>query len=375
MKYTALKVRLIPTKEQQRLLWMHAGMRRYAYNFAKNYSENYYNKYNKTISTYDIRKVFISQYKQIPWIKDICKDVPCEAILDYGKARKKSFKDFNDGFHTSFKSKHDLYQGFAIDSRKIKIDGKIYLPKIGWISVNKTPKRRKYKNPRVVFDGQYWYLSLILEIPKTDVKLTDEVIGIDLGLKSLAVVSNGDIYENINRTKKVKDLETKKKSFQREMSRRYKKGSKVQSNNYMKSKRNHLRVCRKLKNIRQNHLHQVSTAIVKTKPKAIVLEDLKVSKLMKNKYLAKPISEACWYTMREYITYKAERCGIEVIFADEWFPSSRLCSNCHEKFNEVEQGRTWGLDIREWTCTCCKCKHDRDLNAAYNLKWYYNNQV
>lgn len=375
MKYTALKVRLIPTKEQQRLLWMHAGTRRYAYNFAKNYSENYYKKHGKTISTYDIRKVFISQYTQIPWIKDICKDVPCEAILDYGKARKQSFKDFKDGFHTSFKSKHDLYQGFAVDARKINIDGKIYLPKIGWISVNQTPKRRKYKNPRVVFDGQFWYLSLVLEIPEKKVKLTDEVIGIDLGLKSLAVISNGDIYENINKTKKVKNLEKKKKSLQREMSRRYKKGSKVQSKNYIKSKKAHLKVCRKLKNIRQNHLHQVSKVIVKTKPKAIVLEDLKVSKMLKDKRLAKPISEACWYTMRQYITYKAERCGIEVILADEMFPSSRLCSNCHEKFNEVEQGRTWGLDIREWTCTRCKCEHDRDLNAAYNLKWYYNNQV
>ena len=375
MNYTALKVRLIPTKEQQRLLWMHAGARRYAYNFAKNYSENYYNKCNKTISAYDIRKLFISQYTQIPWIKDICKDVPCEAILDYGNARTKSFKDFNDGFHTSFKSKHDLYQGFAVDARKIKLDSKVYLPKIGWISVNQTPKRRKYRNSRVVFDGQFWYLSLILEISEKEVELTDEVFGVDLGLKSLAVISNGDIYKNINKTKKVKNLEKKKKSLQREMSRRYKKGSKVQSKNYIKSKKAHLRVCRKLKNIRQNHLHQVSKAIVKTKPKAIVLEDLKVSKLMKNKYLAKPISEVCWYTMREYITYKAERSGIEVVIADEWFPSSRLCSNCHEKFNEKEQGRTWGLDIREWTCTCCKCKHDRDLNAAYNLKWYYNNQV
>ena len=159
------------------------------------------------------------------------------------------------------------------------------------------------------------------------------------------------------------------------MSRRYKKGSKVQSKNYIKSKKEHLKVCRKLKNIRQNQLHQVSNAIVKTKPKVIVLEDLKVSKLRKNKYLAKPISEACWYTMRKFITYKAERCGIEIVIANEWFPSSRICSNCHEKFNEVEQGRTWGLDIREWTCTCCECKHDRDLNAAYNLKWYYNNQV
>ena len=207
MKHAAIKVRLIPTKEQQRLLWMHAGSRRYVYNFAKNYSENYYKKYGKSISVHDIRKLFISQYAQIPWIKDICKDVPCEAILDYGKARKKSFKDFKDGFHTSFKSKRDLMQGFAVDPRKIKIDGKVYLPKIGWISVNQTPKRRKYGNPRVVFDGQFWYLSLILEIPETKVELTDEVIGIDLGLKCLAVVSNGDTYENINRTKKVKDLE------------------------------------------------------------------------------------------------------------------------------------------------------------------------
>ena len=375
MKKTAIKVRLIPNEKQQRLLWMHAGTRRYAYNFAKDYSENYYKECGKSISANEIAKTFRMQYDQIPWIKDICKDVTDVAIYDYGKARDKSFKDFEDGFHTSFKSRRDLYQAFAVDARKIKIDGKVYLPKIGWISVNQTPKRRKYGNPRVVFDGQFWYLSLVLEIPETEVKLTDEIIGIDLGLKSLAVVSNGDIYENINNTKQVKDLEKKKKSLQREMSRRYKEGSKVQSKNYIKSKKEHLKVSRKLTNIRQNHLHQVSAAIVKTKPKAIILEDLKVSKMMKNKRLAKPIAEASWYTMRQFITYKAERHGIKVVLADEWFPSSRLCSNCHEKFNEVEQGRTWGLDIREWTCTCCECKHDRDLNAALNLKWYYDNQA
>ena len=375
MKKTAIKVRLIPDEKQQGLLWMHSGTRRYAYNFAKNYSENYYKEHGKSISVNEIGKIFRAQYDQIPWIKDICKDVVHEAIKDYGKAQEKSFKDFEDGFHTSFKSRRDLYQGFAVDARKIKIDGKVYLPKIGWISVNQTPKRRKYGNPRVVFDGQFWYLSLVLEIPEREVELSDEIIGIDLGLKSLAVVSNGDIYENINKTKRVKDLEKKKKSLQREMSRRYKKGSKVQSKNYMKSKREHLKVSRKLTNIRQNHLHQVSAAIVKTKPKAIVLEDLKVSKMLKNKRLAKPISEASWYTMRQFITYKAERRGIKVVLAGELFPSSRLCSNCHEKFNEVEQGRTWGLDIREWTCSYCERKHDRDLNAALNLKWYYDNQV
>lgn len=375
MKYTAIKVRLIPTNEQQRLLWMHAGTKRYAYNFAKNYSESYYKEHGKSISAYDISKIFRSQYYQIPWIKAICKDVSDVAIYDYGKAREKSFKDFKDSFHTSFKSRHDLIQSFAVDTRKIKIKGKVYLPKIGWISVNQTPKRRKYKNPRVIFDGQFWYLSLALEIPEKEIKLTNEVIGIDLGLKNLVVISNGDIYENINKTKKVKDLEKKKKSFQREMSRRYKKGLQIQSKNYIKSKRAHLKVSRKLKHIRQNHLHQVSIAIVKTKPKSIVLEDLKVSKMLKNKRLSKPISEACWYTLREFITYKAERFGIEVVIADEGFPSSRLCSNCHEKFNEIEQGRTWGLDIRQWTCTRCKCTHDRDYNAALNLKWYYNNQV
>lgn len=298
MHNRGIKVRLIPTKEQLRLLWMHAGTKRYAYNFAKRYSEEYYEEHGKSISAFDIAKIFRRQYDEIPWIKDICKDVSDGAILDYGKARDKSFKDYEDGFHTSFKSRRDLYQSFAIDKRKIKIDGKVYLPKIGWISVNQTPKRRMYKNPRVVFDGEYWYLSLGIEVPTNEVELTDEVLGVDLGLKSLAVASNGDIYENINKTKKVKDLEKKKKSLQREMSRRYNENVKRQSNNYMKSKKEHLKVCRKLTNIRQNHLHQVSCALVKTKPKAIVLEDLKVSKLLKDKRLAKAISEASWYTLR-----------------------------------------------------------------------------
>ena len=247
----------------------HAGTHRYAYNFAKNYSEEYYKVNGKSVSPYEIAKVFRSGYNDIPWIKDICKDVGDVAISDYGRARDNSFRNHKDGYHTRYKSRKDLTQGFAVDARKLKFRGKVYLPKIGWVSVNQTPKKRLYKNPRVIFDGLYWHLTLGMEITPEAVDLTEEVLGVDVGLKNLAHVSNGSVHQNINKTKTVRKLEKKRKACQRRMSRRCK-----DSKNYLRAKREHLKVCRRLTNIRDNHLHQVSSTLVKTKPKAIVLEDL-----------------------------------------------------------------------------------------------------
>lgn len=369
MTYTTIKVRLIPDNKQARLLRCHAGTHRYAYNFAKSYSEAYYKVNGKSVSPYEIAKVFRSSYDNIPWIKDICKDVSDSAIRDYGRARENSFRNHKDGYHTKYKSRKELIQGFAVDARKLKFRGKVYLPKIGWISVNQTPKKRLYKNPRVIFNGMYWYLTLGMQITPEPVELTDDILGVDVGLKHLVHTSQGDTYQNINKTKTVRKLEKKRKAYQRQMSRRIK-----DSNNYLKAKREHLKVCRKLSNIRDNHLHQVSRALVKTKPKAIVLEDLQIRNLLKNCRLSRAIQDASWYKLRLYITYKAERQGTEVVLTPSSFPSSQLCSSCHERFDTVAQKRTWGLDIRNWRCTHCGETHDRDLNAALNLKWYYNSK-
>ena len=375
MTYTAIKIRLIPTQTQDIALRRHAGARRYAYNFAKSFSERYYEEHGKSVSINEISKTFRKSYASIPWIYDICKDVSHEAIRDYGYARNNSFRKYRNGYRTNYKSRKDRVQGFAVDARKLKFKGKVYLPKIGWISVNQTPKKRHYKDPRVVFDGQYWYLSLGMEIEPEPVELTDEVLGLDVGLKTLVTTSDGTTFENINKTTTVKKLERKRKQVQRQMARRCVRGSKTQSKNYYKSRIEHLRICRKLTHIRENHLHQVSSALVKTKPKAIVLEDLKVQDLLKNRRLAKAIQDAAWYKLRTYITYKAERQGTEVVLAPSTFPSSQTCSNCHQRFDTSAQNRTWGLDIRNWRCSHCGAEHDRDENAALNLKWYYNCQV
>ena len=196
-----------------------------------------------------------------------------------------------------------------------------------------------------------------------------------MGLKTLVTTSDGTTFENINKTTTVKKLERKRKQVQRQMARRYVRGSKTQSKNYHKSKAEHLRICRKLTNVRENHLHQVSRALVKTKPKAIVMEDLKIQNLLKNRRLAKAIQDASWSKLRTYLTYKAERQGTEIVLAPSTFPSSQICSNCHQRFDVESHGRTWGLDIRNWKCSHCNAEHDRDQNAALNLKWYYNRQV
>lgn len=176
---------------------------------------------------------------------------------------------------------------------------------------------------------------------------------------------------NINKDAKVKKLLKRKRSAQRDMSRRFKKGVKVQSANYEKAKSEHLRLSRKITNIRNNHIHQATTKLVKTKPMRIVVEDLIISNLLKNKKLSKAFSYQKLNFFFQCLSYKCEKYGIAFVKADRWFASSRICSCCGVKYDHSFQPEgQWSLKIREWHCVHCDSHHDRDLNAAINLsRW------
>ncbi|KMQ00962.1 transposase [Bacillus cereus] len=371
----AKKVRLIPTPEQEQVLRNHAGAARFAYNYCKRMSDRYYKLFGKSVSQLALQKRFtkIKKRKRYEWLKGINAQVPKQASKDFDMARKHSFKKYKNGYHTSYKSKKDVIQGFYANYERLIIGKKVvHIQSIGEVKTSQQlPRNKKPSNPRVTFDGRHWWISVGFQEDFESQELTNESIGVDVGLKELFVASNGMKERNINKDAKVKKLLKRKKSAQRDMSRRFKKGVKIQSAGYEKAKAEHLRLSRKVTNIRNNHIHQATAKLVKTKPMRIVVEDLPISNLLKNKKLSKAFSCQKLNFFFQCLSYKCEKYGIAYVKADKWFASSKICSCCGEKYDHsVQPEGQWSLKIREWCCTSCNSHHDRDINAAMNLsRW------
>ena len=371
----AKKVRLIPTPEQEKVLRNHAGAARFAYNYCKRMSDRYYKLFGKSVSQLALQKRFtkIKKRKRYEWLKDINAQVPKQASKDFDTARKHSFKKYKNGYHTSYKSKKDVIQGFYANYERLVIGKKVvHIQSIGEVKTSQQlPRNKKPSNPRVTFDGRHWWISVGFQEDFESQELTNESIGVDVGLKELFVASNGTKERNINKDAKVKKLLKRKKSAQRDMSRRFKKGVKIQSAGYEKAKAEHLRLSRKIMNIRNNHIHQATAKLVKTKPMRIVVEDLSISNLLKNKKLSKAFSFQKLNFFFQCLSYKCEKYGIAYVKADKWFASSKICSCCGVKYDHsVQPEGQWSLKIREWRCASCNSYHDRDVNAAINLsRW------
>ncbi|WP_368483961.1 RNA-guided endonuclease InsQ/TnpB family protein [Geobacillus sp. LEMMY01] len=237
----------------------------------------------------------------------------------------------------------------------------------------KIPTNAKYYNPRVAFDGVHWYISVGFEVNSQTTALTQNSLGIDVGVKHLAVCSNGKIYPNINQTKRVKKLEKRLRRLQRKCSRKYEmnkiqeKGGKfryVKTRNITKLEKQIQKLRVRITNIREDYEHKVSNELVRTKPARIVMEDLNIKGMMKNRHLSKAIQDQRLYAFKQKIKYKCEMYGIEFIEADPWYPSSKTCSACgHVK-------KTLTLSERIFVCDACGISIDRDLNASINLSKY-----
>jgi putative transposase len=394
--FLATKIKLNPTKEQEILFWKSAGVARWAYNFALFESNYWYQDSDETLSEMNIRKFINNQLKPNThqWLKEVGSNVMKQAVKDFNEARNRFFKGLSDfpkpkrkniskpKFYVNYESLVRTATGFRGE-------------KIGHVrtyqALPKLPKGKKYKNPRISYDGRNWFLSIGYEVKTQPLELTDESLGIDVGVKELAVVSNGTFYKNINKTKKVRRLEKKLKREQCSLSRmrevnmydkRYKKTTdkngretvKLSSykyyrplkdcQNYQKQSKVVQNLHKKLTDIRQNHLHQTSNEIVKTKPARIVMETLNVKGMMKNKHLSKAIAGQKLYEFKRQIEYKCHKYGINFVPADQWFASSKTCSNCGELKSDLK------LKDRMYHCSHCGFSLDRDLNPAINLANY-----
>lgn len=364
-------VRLFPTPEQEKMFRECIGYARFSYNYCKEYDDKYVKTHNTRLSAFDLAKVLVKlkHSGEYDWMKKLPSDVAKQAAADFGQAKKNSKRIYRNAGHTSYKRKHNHKQSFYCEYRKTKIKSKkrVYISKIGDVKMGrKLPRNTKLMNPRVIYQYGKWFLSVAFEVEsKENPALTEEIVGIDMGLKDLMILSDGTVYENINNDGKIKKLDKEKRRLESVLSRKRVNGAKVQSKNFYKTRTKYYRVIKKLNDIRRGYRHQVTRDIINKRPKRIVLEDLNIKGMLKDATKAKAISEAAWYTLRVYLTYKAQEAGIEVIIADQHFPSSQLCNCCGYKNNQVKD-----LNIRTWTCPKCNSEHNRDVNAALNLKDY-----
>ena len=380
-----IKVQLRPNNKQLTKLFQYAGCGRFAYNWAIAREQENHKLGNKFLSDNELRKEFTQLKKQenYKWLNKISNNVTKQAIKDAcnsykrffnGQSRYPKFKNkknskqsfYQDNVAIKFTDTHVKIEGFATSRKKNK-------QKLNWIKLcekGRIPTNCKYMNPRITYDGLHWHMSVSVELDDNNSIPTKEGIGIDLGLKDLAVCSDRNTYKNINKSPKVKKLEKKKRRLQRSISRKYnmnKEGVRYKkTSNIIKREKELLKVIKRLTNIRRNHLHQITSEIVKRKPSFICIEDLNVSGMMKNKHLSKAIQQQGFYEFRRQIEYKSAWNNIPVIIADRFFPSSKLCSCCGEIKKDLK------LSDGIYRCDCGNVI-DRDYQASLNLKQYGEN--
>jgi len=372
----AFKIRLHPTKKQEQLLFQSAGTSRFIYNWTLARQIENYNSGGKFISNNNLRKeITILKKTDLSWLNQVSNNVAKQAVKDACEAYVKFFKGKN-GF-PNFKSKKNSKKSFYNDNTKLKVKTEqVLLEKVGYIKTSEQiPIGVNYTNPRISFDNKYWYISVGVDQPPIVQKLNKELtIGIDVGIKDLAICSNGMTFKNINKSKKVKKINKRLKGLQKQVSRKYdknkiKKGGEncyqfKKTKNITKLEKQIKLVYRKLAMIRNNHLHQATNKIVKAKPSKVVMETLNIKGMMKNKHLSKAIATQRLSEFKRQMQYKCEFNGIEFVEADKWFPSSKTCSECgHIK-------KALKLSERVYICEECGCVIDRDLNASINLSRY-----
>lgn len=383
----SIKVRLNPNNKQLTKLFQYAGCDRFAYNWAISREQDNYKQGNKFLSDSELRKEFTQLKKQseYQWLNEVSNNVTKQAIKDACNTYKRFFK--GQCKYPKFKSKKHSTPSFYQDNIKIQftdthvkvesfsMSKKQNKQKLNWIKLcekGRIPTDCKYMNPRFTYDGLYWYVSVGIEVNDNTTLPSNEGIGIDLGIKDLAICSDGNTYKNINKTQTVKKLEKKKRRLQRSISRKYEENKKgasyCKTSNIIKSEKELLKLNHRLTNIRQNYLHQTSAKIVKREPSFICIEDLNVSGMMKNKHLSKAVQQQGFYEFRRQIEYKTMWNNIPVVIADRFFPSSKLCSCCGSIKKDLK------LSDRIYKCKCeCGNIIDRDYQAALNLKQYGEN--
>ena len=373
----SFKTEINPTEEQKARIRRTIGTCRYVYNF--------YLGHNKAL--HDNGKKFMTGKSFSLWLNnEYIPDNPDKTWISevYSKAVKKSIEDGCTAFTRFFKHQSD----FPKFKKKGKSDVKMYfvrnnpkdcqcerhrlkIPTLGWVRIKEKgyiPTTRDgymIRSGTVSVKAGRFYVSVLVEIPDVNIdNNSNEGIGIDLGLKDFAIISNGKTYRNINKSAGLKKLEKQLIREQRSLSRKYenlKKGESTQRANIQKQKLKVQKLHHKMDNIRTDYINKTIAEIVKTKPSYITIEDLNVKGMMKNRCLSKAVASQKFYEFRTRLKAKCDENGIELRVADRFYPSSKTCHHCGSVRKNLK------LSDRIYRCECGYVA-DRDLNAALNLK-------
>lgn len=373
----SFKTEINPTPEQKVRINKTIGTCRYVYNFYLDYNKCLHDKGEKFMTGKSfsvwLNNEYLPNNPDKAWIKDV-----------YSKAVRRSIENGYTAFTRFFKHQ----SGFPKFKKKGKSDVKMYfvknnpkdcicerhrlnIPTLGWVRLKEkgyiptTKDGWKIKSGAVSVKAGRYYVSVLIEMP--DVKAANsgsEGIGIDLGLKDFAIVSNGKTYRNINKSARIRKLEKQLRRAQRCLSRKYeefKKGESTQRANIQKQRLKVQKLHQRLDNIRTDYVNKVIAETVKTKPSYIAIEDLNVSGMMKNRHISKAIVSQKFYEFRAKLKTKCGDNGIELRIVDRWYPSSKMCHCCGHVSKDLK------LSDRIYRCACGYIA-DRDFNASLNLR-------
>lgn len=374
----SFKIRIYPTKEQEQKMWQHVGACRYIYNYMLAKQQELYEAGEKHLSHFDMCKLLtpLKSDGKHGWLYEISNKSLQRVCGDLNEAYQTFFKKHN-GF-PKFKSRKRSKTIFPISSEDFYFkDNKLVniqkVGKVGYKTDFAFPLGKgvgKFTNPRVSNINGKWIISFGMECENQVHQLNDYSMGIDLGIKETMVVAYSDkklVFHNINKSKTVRTLKRKIKLLQRSISRKYeanRQGKKYIKTRNIERQENKLRkLYARLSNIRNNYIHQSTHQLIELLPKRVVMEDLNVTGMMKNRHLSKAIQEQCFYEIIRQMQYKCEWNGIEFIQVDRFYPSSKTCHACGCIKHDLK------LKDRTFTCTC-GYSEDRDYNAALNLMSY-----